>query len=60
MRKQHGIVLIGCGYIGKSYLEDISFRDQVRLIGTADVDQVQLQLLHAVLVPTVGQQIITS
>ncbi len=38
MRKQHGIVLIGCGYIGKSYLEDISFRDQVRLIGTADVD----------------------
>jgi len=39
MREQYGIVLVGCGYIGRSYLEDISFRDQVRLIGTADIDK---------------------
>lgn len=39
MRERYGIVLVGCGYIGKAYLEDIAFRDQIRLVGTADVDQ---------------------
>lgn len=39
MQKQYGVVLIGCGYIGRSYLEDIAFRDQVRLIAAVDVDK---------------------
>lgn len=38
MQARHGIVLIGCGYIGQSYLEDISFRDSVQLVGVADLD----------------------
>lgn len=36
--KTYGVVLIGCGHIGESHLQDIYFRDDVRVIGVVDQD----------------------
>ena len=34
--KIYGIVLVGCGHIGQQHLEDIYYRDNIRIIGVAD------------------------
>lgn len=31
MDKKYGIVLVGCGYMGASHLEDIYFRDNIEI-----------------------------
>lgn len=38
MKKQYGVVLIGCGHIGEEYMRDLYFRDGIRIVGTVDVN----------------------
>lgn len=38
MSKQYGILLIGCGHIGQQHIEDIYYRDNIRIIGVVDQD----------------------
>ena len=33
MEKKYGVVLIGCGHIGQAHIEDIYYRDPVRIVG---------------------------
>ena len=37
MKKTYGIVLIGCGHIGESHIEDIYYRDGIRIVGVVDL-----------------------
>ena len=32
MNKRYGVVLIGCGHIGQEHIEDIYFRDNIRVV----------------------------
>ena len=34
--KQYGVVVIGCGHIGQQHLQDIYYRDEIRLVGVVD------------------------
>ena len=36
MEKKYGVVLIGCGHIGQAHIEDIYYRDPVRIVGVVD------------------------
>lgn len=38
-KKEYGVVLIGCGHIGQSHIEDIYYREGVRIVGTVDVNR---------------------
>lgn len=38
MRKQYGIMLIGCGHIGQQHIEDIYYRDGIRIVAVVDQD----------------------
>lgn len=38
MAENYGVMLIGCGYIGEEHLEDIYYRDNVRLVAVVDKD----------------------
>lgn len=38
MVKQYGILLIGCGHIGQQHIEDIYYRDNIRIVGVVDQD----------------------
>ena len=38
MSKQYGVVLIGCGHIGQQHIEDIYYRDNIRMVGVVDQD----------------------
>jgi len=44
MKKRYGVVLIGCGHIGEQHLEDIYFRDNVKIIATVDKDAERARL----------------
>lgn len=37
--KKYSVVVIGCGYIGRQHLEDIYFRDNIRVAGVVDVNE---------------------
>lgn len=39
MGKVYGVVLIGCGHIGEAHIADIYYRDDIRIIGVADVSE---------------------
>ncbi len=39
MKKIYGVVVIGCGYIGCEHLEDIYYRDNVRLVAVVDANE---------------------
>lgn len=39
MKKQYGVLLIGCGHIGREHLEDIYWRENIRIVGAADTDR---------------------
>lgn len=43
MKKTYGIVLIGCGHIGESHIEDIYYRDGIRIVGVVDLVEEQAQ-----------------
>lgn len=36
---KYGIVLIGCGHIGQSHIEEIYYRDEIRVAGVVDVHE---------------------
>ena len=36
--KRYGVVVIGCGHIGRQHLEDIYYRKEIRLVGVVDRD----------------------
>lgn len=38
MNKQYGIMLIGCGHIGQQHIEDIYYRDNIRITAVVDHD----------------------
>lgn len=42
--KQYGVVVIGCGHIGQQHLQDIYFRDSIRLVAVVDYNKDQAEL----------------
>lgn len=44
MNKRYGVVLIGCGHIGQEHIEDIYFRDNIRVVATVDTREEQARL----------------
>ena len=44
MSKTYGVVLIGCGHIGEAHIEDIYYRDNIRIVGVVDVYEPQAKL----------------
>lgn len=38
MKKEYGVVLIGCGHIGRQHIQDIYYREQIHMIGVVDTD----------------------
>jgi predicted dehydrogenase len=40
----YGVVLIGCGHIGSAHLDEIYFRDSIKIIGVVDTDPSRAQL----------------
>jgi len=43
MRKEYGVVLVGCGHIGRQHIQDIYYKEQIHLIGVVDVDAERAQ-----------------
>ena len=39
MNKTYGVVLIGCGHIGEAHIEDIYFREGIRIVGVVDIKE---------------------
>lgn len=44
MSKTYGVVLIGCGHIGEAHIEDIYFRDEIRIVGVVDTYEANARL----------------
>ena len=44
MEKTYGIVLVGCGHIGQSHMEEIYFRDGIRIVSVVDFNPDTAQL----------------
>lgn len=42
--KIYNVVVIGCGHMGKAHLEDIYFRDDIRIYGVADICEEKARL----------------
>ncbi len=38
MKKTYGVVVVGCGYIGRDHLENIYYRENVHLVAVVDTD----------------------
>lgn len=58
MNKRYGVVLIGCGHIGQEHIEDIYFRDNIRVVATVDTREEQARLFAAGTGPTITGRII--
>lgn len=39
MQKVYGVVLIGCGHIGEEHIQDIYYRDNIRVVGVVDLHE---------------------
>lgn len=37
-KKKYGVVLIGCGHMGRQHIQDIYFRENIKMIGVVDVN----------------------
>lgn len=44
MDKTYGIMLIGCGHIGGDHMDDIYWRDNIRIVAVVDTDEAQAKL----------------
>lgn len=44
MDKVYGIMLIGCGHIGGDHMDDIYWRDNIRVVAVVDTDEAQAKL----------------
>ncbi len=42
--KKYGVVLVGCGHIGKEHIESIYFRDNVKIIAVVDTNVTKAKL----------------
>ncbi|MEG0691963.1 MAG: Gfo/Idh/MocA family oxidoreductase [Oscillospiraceae bacterium] len=42
--KVYGVVLIGCGHIGEEHIQDIYYRDNIKIVATVDVDEQRAKL----------------
>ena len=47
MKKEYGVVLIGCGHIGCQHIQDIYYREQIRIIGVVDINPARAQEFYA-------------
>lgn len=43
MTREYGVVLIGCGHIGREHIQDIYYKKQIHIIGVVDVDPLRAQ-----------------
>lgn len=43
MEKKYGVVLIGCGHMGREHIQDIYFRRNINMIGVVDTDPKRAQ-----------------
>ncbi len=39
MQKVYGVVLVGCGHIGEEHIQDIYYRDDIRIAGVVDLHE---------------------
>ncbi len=39
MKEKYGVVLVGCGYIGATHLDDIYYRDNIKIVGVVDINE---------------------
>ncbi len=39
MEKVYGVMLVGCGHIGKDHLSDIYYRENIRVVAVVDIDE---------------------
>ena len=44
MDKVYGVVLIGCGHIGQEHIENIYYRENVRIVGVVDFVEERAEL----------------
>lgn len=42
--KVYGVVLIGCGHIGEEHIQDIYYRDNIKIVATVDTDEKRAKL----------------
>lgn len=47
MKKEYGVVVIGCGHIGRQHIQDIYYREQIHIVGVVDVDPKRAQEFSA-------------
>ena len=45
--KKYGIVLIGCGHIGTAHMEDIYYRDNIKIVATVDTLEERARMFAA-------------
>ena len=45
--KQYGVMLVGCGHIGEQHLQDIYYRENIRITALADLNEERARLLAA-------------
>ncbi len=51
MNKIYRVVLIGCGHIGRQHIQDIYYRDNIRIIGVVDTDPLRAQTFYRMFNP---------
>ena len=39
MKDKYGVVLVGCGYIGATHLDDIYYRENISIVGVVDINE---------------------
>ncbi len=44
MDKTYGVVLVGCGHIGEEHIEQIYFRENIRIVAVVDADEQKARL----------------
>ncbi|SHJ13601.1 Predicted dehydrogenase [Clostridium amylolyticum] len=44
MNKKYGVVLIGCGHMGKEHIKNIYYKDNVKVVGVIDIDEEKAKL----------------
>ena len=43
-KEKYGVLLIGCGHIGKAHISDIYFRENIEIVGVVDIDIANAEL----------------
>lgn len=48
MKKKYGVIMIGCGHIGRQHIQDIYFRDNIKIVGVVDIDAERAQEFYKI------------